>query len=84
MDRLWYLYVQHVCIVLIYVVMAMIPDESARVKRLRVYERELGRKMAFDEKFRATRDRRTALLRRSRTVAGSDNPIAVDILNNEF
>jgi len=60
---------QHVCIVLIHAVMVLIPDESERVRRLRVYERELSRKMAFDEKFRATRDRRTQLLRRSRNLA---------------
>jgi len=29
--------------------MALIPQVSPRVKRLRVYERQLARKMAFDE-----------------------------------
>ena len=44
--------------------MAVIPDVSGRVKRLQMYERELARKMAFDEKF-GSRDHGD-LLRRSR------------------
>ena len=59
---------QHVCIILINLVMALIPDVSARVKRLRVYERELARKMAFDEKFGESR-RRQEEFRRSRIVS---------------
>ena len=72
---------QHVCIILIHVVMAMIPDESARVKRLRQYERELARKMAFDEKFGESRRRRDELLRLSRLsfLPTNDVPYTVNI-----
>ena len=34
---------------MIRLVMAMIPQVSLRVKRLQVYERQLARKLAFDE-----------------------------------
>ena len=61
--------------------MALIPDESARVKRLRAYELELARKMAFDEKFHGTKNRQTELIRRSqhRSATGQDNMVAVDL-----
>jgi hypothetical protein len=42
---------EHVCIFIMFCVATVIPDESGRVKRLRVYERELNRRMAFDSKF---------------------------------
>jgi len=66
--------------------MALIPDESARVKRLRLYERELARKMAFDEKFGESRRRRDELLRLSRMsfLRNNDQPYAVNMLNHEL
>jgi len=47
--------------------MAMIPDVSARVKRLRVYERQLSSRMAFDDQFGAeSKKRRDKIMRNSR------------------
>ena len=73
--------VQIVCILLIRLVMALIPDESGRVKRLRVYERELARKMAFDEKFDRSKQRRTALISRGRQLL--DAAVAINMANKQ-
>jgi len=54
--------------------MALIPDESARVGRLKQYERELARKMAFDEKFGDSKRRRDEMVRRSRLSSIAEHP----------
>ena len=68
--------------------MALIPDESARVKRLRVCERELGRKMAFDETFGRSKDRHDEILRRSGIFIDqpttSDHVVTVDPIDQSF
>jgi len=43
--------------------MAVIPDVSGRVRRLRVYERELNHQLAFNETFSKSHDRHQALRR---------------------
>ena len=63
--------------------MALIPDESARVKRLRLYERELARKMAFAEKFGESDRRRRELIRLSRlSMHARDTAITRSLFNS--
>jgi len=65
--------------------MALIPDVSGRVKRLQVYERELARKMAFDEKFGDSKRRHDELVRRSRIgVPYDQDPVTVNVMSNDL
>jgi len=68
-----------VCFVLINLVMAIIPDSSARLKRLMMYERELLRKMAFDETFGESKQHNDELQRRSVIQRDNANVVAVDL-----
>jgi len=59
--------------------MALIPDVSGGVKRLQVYERELARRMAFDDKFGDSKRRRDTVRRSmaAAAVVAADDTVVV-------
>ena len=58
--------------------MALIPDVSGGVKRLQVYERELARRMAFDDKFGDSKRRRDTVRRSMAAVAADDTVVTIN------